>query len=56
LTAAQVEAAVEYAQVYPRNGRPLPTRSLKRMLGDLAAEGVWDLEEGARKLEPHAIA
>ena len=44
LTIQQVEAAVEYAKVYPRTGRPLPTRSLKRMLGDLATAGVWDLE------------
>jgi hypothetical protein len=27
-----VEAAIEYAKVYPRTGRPLPKRSLKRML------------------------
>jgi len=44
LTRGQVEAAVEYAQVYPRTGRPLPARSFKRVLGDLAAAGVWELE------------
>ena len=32
LTAGQVQAAIEYAKVYPRTGRPLPKRSLKRML------------------------
>jgi hypothetical protein len=55
LTAEQVEAAVEYAKVYPRTGRPLPTRSLKRMLGDLAAAGVWDLENDSSPVEPQPI-
>jgi hypothetical protein len=55
LTAGQVEAAAEYAKVYPRTGRPLPTRSLKRMLGDLAAAGVWDLENGPPPVEPQPI-
>jgi len=55
LTAEQVEAAVEYAKVYPRTGRPLPTRSLKRMLGDLAAAGVWDLESDCPPVEPQPI-
>ena len=48
----QVEAAIEYAKVYPRTGRPLPQRSFKRMLGDLADAGVWDLESDAAPLEP----
>ena len=43
LTPAQIDAAVEYAGIYPKPGRPLPTRSFKRMLGDLAAAGTWDL-------------
>jgi hypothetical protein len=55
LTAEQVETAVEYAKVYPRTGRPLPTRSFKRMLGDLAAAGVWDLENDSVPAEPHPI-
>jgi Protein of unknown function (DUF433) len=55
LTAEQVEAAIEYAKVYPRTGRPLPTRSLKRMLGDLAAAGVWDLENDSSPVEPQPI-
>jgi hypothetical protein len=55
LTTEQVEAAVEYAKVYPRTGRPLPTRSLKRMLSDLAAAGVWDLENGPPPVEPQPI-
>lgn len=44
LTVRQVDAAVEYAKVYPKTGRPLPTRSLKRMLSDMAEKGVWDVE------------
>ena len=55
LTAGQVKAAIEYAKVYPRTGRPLPTRSLKRMLGDLAAAGVWDLESEPQPIEPRPI-
>jgi len=55
LTAEQVEAAVEYATVYPRTGRPLPTRSFKRMLSDLAAAGVWDLENDPAPVEPQLI-
>ena len=30
--------------MYPRPGRPLPARSFKRMLSDLATAGAWDLE------------
>jgi uncharacterized protein (DUF433 family) len=43
LTPAQVHAAVEYAQVYPKPGRPLPTRSFKRMLATWPhrASGTW---------------
>jgi hypothetical protein len=50
-----VEAAVEYAKVYPRTGRPLPERSLKRILGDLAAAGVWDLENDPHPVDPQPI-
>jgi hypothetical protein len=55
LTPAQVEAAVEYAKVYPKPGRPLPARSLKRMLSDLAATGIWDLEAESEQLVPQPI-
>jgi uncharacterized protein (DUF433 family) len=41
LTPAQIEAATEYAKVYPKPGRPLPRRSFKKMLADLAESGVW---------------
>ena len=44
LTRGQVQAAVEYAKAYPKPGRPYPARSFKRMLGDLARAGVWDVE------------
>ena len=36
LSKAAVEAAVAYAEVYPKKGRPYPARSLKRMLSELA--------------------
>jgi uncharacterized protein (DUF433 family) len=51
----QVVAAIEYAKVYPRTGRPLPQRSFKRMLGELAVAGVWDLESDEEPLEPHTM-
>jgi uncharacterized protein (DUF433 family) len=54
LTPAQVNTAVEYAQVYPKPGRPLPTRSFKRMLSDMAASGVWSVE-GEEPLAPQTI-
>lgn len=44
LTRKQVEAAIEYARAYPKTGRPYPARSFKRMIGDLAEAGVWDVE------------
>jgi uncharacterized protein (DUF433 family) len=42
LTPAQIDAALEYAKVYPRTGRPLPARSLKRLLADAARAGIWE--------------
>lgn len=55
LTREQIEAAVEYAKVYPRAGRPLPERSFKRMLSDLAEAGVWDIEGDTEPLEPRPM-
>ena len=55
LTPAQVDAAVEYAKVYPRPGRPLPARSFKRMLSDLATVGAWDLENDPEPVLPQPI-
>ena len=55
LTPAQVDAAVEYAKVYPRPGRPLPARSFKRMLDDLATDGAWDLENDPEPVLPRSI-
>lgn len=40
LSRAQVEAAIEYAKVYPKKGRPYPTRSFKRMVGDIGLKDV----------------
>ena len=40
-----IQAAVAYADIYPRAGRPLPTRSLKRVLMDMGASGVWDVDD-----------
>lgn len=36
LSKAAVEAALAYAQVYPKKGRPYPEKSLKRMVAELA--------------------
>jgi uncharacterized protein (DUF433 family) len=52
LTPAQIEAATEYAKVYPRPGRPLPTRSFKKMLAGMAESGVWDIENDDEPMQP----
>ena len=54
LSAADVEAAAQYARVYPKRGRPYPERSLKRMLRELALPdevfGEPDPEVGPREV------
>ncbi len=40
LSRAQIEAAIEYAKVYPKKGRPYPARSFKRMVGDIGLTDV----------------
>ena len=55
LTLEQIDAAVEYAKVYPKTGRPLPTRSFKRMLDDMAESGVWDVEDDDEPLTPRRM-
>ena len=55
LTPAQVGAATEYAMVYPKAGRPMPGRSLKRMLSDMASSGVWDVESDGGPTRPRPI-
>ena len=55
LATDQVEAAIEYAKIYPRAGRPLPARSFKRMLADLAASGVWDVACDAEQVTPRLM-
>lgn len=55
LDPAQIEAAVEYAKVYPKPGRPFPARSFKRMLSDMAASGVWDVEGEAEPVSPRPM-
>ena len=45
LTPAQIEAATEYARIYPKPGRPLPARSFKKALVAMAEAGVWDVED-----------
>lgn len=40
LSRAQVEAAIEYARIYPKKGRPYPARSFKRMVGDIGLKDV----------------
>lgn len=55
VTPAGIEAAVEYASIYPRAGRPLPMHSLKRMLSGMAASGVWDVEDDPEPVAPRPI-
>lgn len=55
MTPDLVAAAAEYAKVYPRPGRPLPTRSFTRMLVDLANSGAWDVETDEALVAPHLV-
>jgi uncharacterized protein (DUF433 family) len=55
LTATQIAAATEYAKIYPKPGRPLPTRSFKRTLSDMASSGVWDVENSDEPVTPHRM-
>lgn len=48
LSLENVRQAVEFAEAYPKAGRPYPTRSLKRMICDLAESGVFDAEPEER--------
>ena len=52
MTPDLIAAAVDYAKVYPRPGRPLPTRSFTRMLIDLGNSGVWDVETNDELIAP----
>lgn len=54
LSQAQVEAAIEYAKVYPKKGRPYPARSFKRMVGDIGLKEVpvAKSRKGPREIEP----
>jgi uncharacterized protein (DUF433 family) len=54
LARKQIEAAVEYAKIYPRTGRPSPARSFKQALVDMAKAGAWDVES-EKMVEPHTI-
>lgn len=53
LSRAQVEAAIEYAKVYPKKGRPYPARSFKRMVGDIGLQDVRIAKsaKGPREIE-----
>ena len=55
MTAELIAAAADYARVYPRSGRPLPTRSFTRTLIDLGNSGVWDVESGEDLVAPHLV-
>ncbi len=56
LSRATIEAAVAYAEVYPKKGRPYPKKSLKRMLSELALPdevfGAPPEETGPRTIRP----
>lgn len=48
----QVLRALDYARAYPKKGRPYPARSLKRAISELAANGVFSVDENAPTLRP----
>jgi len=53
LSRTQVEAAIEYAKVCPRKGRPYTARSFKRMVGDIGLQDVRIAKsaKGPREIE-----
>jgi uncharacterized protein (DUF433 family) len=53
LSRAQVEAAVEYGNIYPKKGRPHPSRSFKRMAGDIGLKDIpiVKAEKGPREIK-----
>jgi uncharacterized protein (DUF433 family) len=55
LTPTQIAAVTEYAKIYPKPGRPLPTRSFKRTLSDMAGSGVWDGENSDEQATSHSV-
>jgi len=55
LTATQIAAAAEYAKIYPKPGRPSPTRSFKRTLVDMASSGAWDVENSDEQATSHSV-
>jgi len=55
LTEDQIAAASEYAKIYPKSGRPLPKRSFKRTLSDMAKSGVWDVERDDEPVIPRPM-
>ena len=51
----KIEAAIDYAQAYPKRGRPYPARSLKRTLAHLADLGVFDKGATGAEVPPRKI-
>jgi len=47
LKSDQLDRAIAFAKATPKKGKPYPTTTLKRALGNLAALGAFDLEDGA---------
>ncbi|HEX8514055.1 MAG TPA: DUF433 domain-containing protein [Allosphingosinicella sp.] len=48
----QVLRAIDYASAYPKKGRPYPARSSKRAVAELAAAGIFAVDEAAPTLRP----
>lgn len=48
----QIDVATAFAAIYPKIGRPLPGRSLKSHLQDLAEAGTWDRDVATAAEEP----
>jgi len=48
----QVLRALDYASAYPKKGRPYPPRSSKRAVAELAAAGIFAVDETAPTLGP----
>lgn len=55
LTVRQIQAALDYAKIYPKAGRPYPTRSMKDAIATLAESGVFDDVDDLEPLSPAMV-
>jgi uncharacterized protein (DUF433 family) len=55
LNEAQVRDAIEFAEAYPKAGRPYPRKSFKRALAELADSGLFDIDTSDIAITPQSF-